>query len=365
MSTDPTKIPPIVFLNTLHGNPSAQFPKFFREAKQKAYHLMQEHVGYSGGLMFYVITLAEYNMIPQVTVGGVLQPPTLPIYPAALGAAATAADLEEFRQAAFMSVKHFSVLEAFKAAVLVAMGEDLVQEIADPLAGEAVTMELLDIFNHLRATYGVLTSADVRDLKEQLQVPIMGDDMQTFIKFSANFSMIILRLESAGQGLPAFEQMELFSKATETEPNMTRGIEKYVDNNPVLAARTLPLMIAAVRTSLSNVSKTSTTSGFSALARSNRPEMIEDIVHKVFSAKFAEIDAKFAAAAQQKQSPSPAGGGGARQPRQFVKAYCYFHGACNHPGSQCKIMLADRASFSNAKLKAKTPTEILGGSTKG
>ena len=356
-----SRIPSIVFKNTLLDNPSAQYPKFLREAKQIAFRLMQEHTDYPAGLMFLVIPLAEYNLIPQVTVLGVIQPPRIPIWPAPLGPAATPAQLEDFRQAASHCTKHWLVIEYFRTAIFTAMGEDLLQEIADPLAGEAVTMETLQVFQHLAATYGVLTSADVRELKLELEQPIVSDDMKTFVKFAANFSTIVLRLQTAGQALPAFEQMELFTTSTQHEPNIAKAIEKYVDNNPVLAARTLPQMITAVRTSLSNIAPAPMKSAYAGATnttdRLSTPELLQ---------KFADIESRLAAAMQQKSVSVPAGGkAGGAQSRNFVAGYCYLHGKCGHSGSQCRIMLADRAKFSNAMLKAKTPTDVAGGSTKG
>ena len=357
--TDQHKISSIVFMNTLHDNPTAQYPKFRREAKQIAFRLMQEFVGYPAGLLFLVLTPAEYDLIPQVTIGGVIQPPNIPVYPANPGAGATAADLEVYRQEYKMCIIHWQTVEAYKSAVLVAMGSDLVQEIADPMAGEAVTMDTPAIFQHLEATYGVLTSADVRDLKMELEQPIAGDDMKTYVKFASNFSTIVLRLQTAGQALPAFEQMELFTNSTSSEPNIAKAIEKYVDNNPVLAARTLPQMIAAVRISLSNIPPTSTKSGYSALAATSfsTPELLQ---------KLADLEAKFSAVMQQKPPTLPPSGKmGKAPPRKLIPGYCYLHGHCYHPGSQCRTMLADRTRYTNAMRKAKTPTDVAGGSTKG
>ena len=95
--SEPSKIPVFVFLNTLHDNPSAQWPKFYREAKQIAYRCMQEYPGYPGGLLFLVLPIAQYNSIPQVTVGGVLVPPAIPVYPADLLPAATASEIATYR----------------------------------------------------------------------------------------------------------------------------------------------------------------------------------------------------------------------------------------------------------------------------
>ena len=146
----------------------------------------------------------------------------------------------------------------------------------------------------------------------------------------------------------------------------------------MLALRTLPLLIASVRTYLSNVSRTSVeagpsysaavmleelfaASGPSAQAHNAHLQAVQaDVYAKLFADKFAEIESRFAAAALQQQKP--AGGGGAKQPRQWTKHYCYVHGTCGHPGSECKTMLADRGKYSNAKLKAKTPTDVAGGS---
>ena len=80
----PSKSSNIVFINTLHENPSAQWPKFYREAKQIAWRCMQEYPGFPAGLLYLVVPAAEYDLIPQVTVNGALIPPTIPVYPADL-----------------------------------------------------------------------------------------------------------------------------------------------------------------------------------------------------------------------------------------------------------------------------------------
>ena len=217
-------------------------------------------------------------------------------------------------------------------------------------------MKILDIFQHLATTYGVLTSADVRELKLELEQPISGDDIKTYVKFSANFTTIVIRLQTAGQAFPAFEQMELFANSTSHEPNIAKAIEKYVDNNPVLAARSLPQMIAAVRTSLANIPPTPIKSAYTALASTSfsTPDIMQ---------KLADLEATFSTAMQAKPAASsPTGKAGKRE---LIPGYCYLHGQCFHPGSQCRTMLADRTKFTNAMRKAKTPTDVIGGSTKG
>ena len=346
--SEPSKIPVFVFLNTLHDNPSAQWPKFYREAKQIAYRCMQEYPGYPGGLLFLVLPIAQYNSIPQVTVGGVLVPPAIPVYPADLLPAATASEIATYRTQVDFCTQFYRISEAFKAAILVAMGEALVQAISNPLAGDAVTIEVLETFDHLRATYGTLTAGDIRDLQLQLQVNITGDDMATFVTFSAHVAEINERLESAGQGLRSFQQMEAFINATASQPNISKAIDKYVESNPLLVNRTLPLMIAYVRTNLSNVIPTSAASGYSALVSKPDPHLLANqLFERYFSDKLAELDARFLAAASQKP---------------VNREYCYVHGYCNHPGSVCRVMLKNRPNrYSDKMRKAKTHTEVPGG----
>ena len=358
--SQPSKLPTFVFVNTLHENPSAQWPKFYREAKQIAYRCMQEYPGYSGGLLFLVLPLAEYNAVPQVLAGGVIVPPAVPLYPADLLPAATASDIANYRINVDLCIHFYRFFEAFKAAVLIAMGESLVQAISDPLAGYAVTIEVLQIFDHLRATYGVLTTGDIRALQAELQVFIVADDMATFVSFAAHFSEVIERLETAGQGLRPFQQMEGFINSTATQPNISKAIEKYIDTNPVLGTRSLPLMIAYVRSNLSNVVSTSAASGYSAMTKN------PDAFEKVFADRMAQMEATFAAAVTQLSStgrPKAAPGKRNWSPQQ-PKSYCYFHGFGGHSGTECSIMLADRSHFSNRMLNAKTPTDFPGGSTK-
>ena len=311
-----------------------------------------------------VIPLAEYNAVPQVTVGGVLLPPAVPIYPADLLAAATASDIATYRIEVDLCIHYFRLLEAFKAAVLTAMGEALVQAISDPLAGYAVTMEVLQIFDHLRATYGILTTGDIRELQAQLQVFILADDMPTFVSFAAHFAEVVERLETAGQGLRPFQQMESFINSTANQPNIAMAIEKYVETNPVLGNRSLPRMITYVRMNLSNVIPTSAASGYSALANNSAAQSM--VFEKVFVDKIAELEAKLAAAVTQIAAGGRTQVSASKRywPQALPMAYCYFHGTCAHLGSQCTTMLADKVRFSNRMINSKSPTDVPGGSTK-
>ena len=86
-------------------------------------------------------------MQTQETVGGVLQPLLVPLYPANLATEATASLISTYRQEADFCTHYFRVFETFKRAVLLAMGPSPVL-----LAGDAVTMEVLQVFDDLRAT---------------------------------------------------------------------------------------------------------------------------------------------------------------------------------------------------------------------
>ena len=355
----------IVFINTLHENPSSQWPKFYREAKQIAWKLMQEYPGFPAGLLYLVIPLAEYNTVPQVTVNLVLQPPTIPVYPTDLNPASTASTIATYRIEVDLCIHYFRLLEAFKSAVLIAMGEALVQPISDARAGYAVTISVLEIFDHLRATYGVLTTGDIRELQAQLQIMILGDDMATFVSFAARFSEVIERLETSGQGLRSFQQMESFINATASQPNISRAIEKYVENNPVLGTRSLPLMIAFVRTNLSNVTPTSGASGYSAMAQLKFEQACSD--------KIADLEVKLAAAvsrfpaggrAQQPHSASPRPPNKSPYVPPGKKDYCYIHGFKGHAGKSCTLMLQNKIMFTHAMLNATSPSDVPGGSTR-
>ena len=172
--------------------------------------------------------------------------------------------------------------------------------------------------------------------------------MATFVTFSAHVAEINERLESAGQGLRSFQQMEAFINATASQPNISKAIDKYVESNPLLVNRTLPLMIAYVRTNLSNVIPTSAASGYSALVSKPDPHLLANqLFERYFSDKLAELDARFLAAASQKP---------------VNREYCYVHGYCNHPGSVCRVMLKNRPNrYSDKMRKAKTHTEVPGG----
>ena len=355
----------IVFVNTLHDNPSAQWPRFYREAKQISWRFMQEYLDFPAGLLYLVIPLAEYNLIPQVTVGGHLVPPTVPQYPADLVANSSASDIATYRIQVDLCLHYFRTLEAFKSAILVAMGDALVQPLADSQAGYAVTMPILDIFDHLRATYGVLTTGDIRELQSQLQVFILADDMPTFVSFAAHFSETIERLETAGHGLRPFQQMESFINSTSNQPNISRAVEKYVETNPVLGTRSLPLMIAYVRTNLSNITPTSAASGYSAMAQKQ--------FEKTCSDKISDLETRLAAAVAQISSggkphwtapTAPRTNNKLPPVRSGQRQYCYFHGFFDHPGKACRIMLKNRGLYTPAMLSAATPTDVPGGSTR-
>ena len=323
---------------------------------------MQEYPSFPAGLIYLVIPLAEYNAMPMVTVNGILLPPTIPVYPADLTPQSTASQIASYRIDVDITIHYFRILEAFKAAVLLAMGDALVQPIANPLAGYAVTMETLAIFDHLRATYGVLTTGDIRALQSQLEVFILADDIATFVTFSANFSETIERLETSGQGLRPFQQMEFFINSTANQPNISRAIEKYVETNPVLATRSLPLMIAYVRVNLSNITPTSASSGYSAMALKQFEKSCSDKISDL-EFKLAAAVAQISAGGRASTAPSRLA---VRQPfvRTGARQYCYFHGNFDHTGKVCKIMLKNRGQFTQDMLNATSPTDVPGGSTR-
>ena len=252
---------------------------------------MQEYPGFPAGLLYLVIPIAEYNTIPQVTVGGHIIAPTVPVYPADLTPQSSASAIATYRIDVDLFLHYWRILEAFKSAVLIAMGDSLVQPISNPLAGYAVTLTVLESFDHLRDTYGVLTTGDIRALQSQLEVFILADDIPTFVSFSAQFAETIERLETAGQGLRPFQQMEAFIHATANQPNISRAIDKYVETNPVLGTRSLPLMMAYVRVNLSNITATSAASGYSAMAQKKFEQSCVD--------KIADLELKLAAAVSQ------------------------------------------------------------------
>ena len=248
------------------------------------------------------------------------------------------------------------------------------QPIADPLAGYAVTMSVLDIFDHLRATYGTLTTGDIRELQSQLQVFIMADDMATFVSFSAQFAQTIERLETAGQGLRPFQQMECFINSTSNQPNIAKAIEKYVENNPILGNRSLAHMIAYVRINLSNVTSTSAASGYSALAKKLESQtMASKQFEQACADKIAELEFKLAAAVLQ-STPGGRSHRNAQPPthqpnrqthaRPAHRPYCYFHGYFDHQGKVCRIMAKNRGQYSPAMINATSPTDVPGGSTR-
>ena len=209
----------------------------------------------------------------------------------------------------------------------------------------------------------MLTTGDIRELQSQLEVFITADDIPTFVSVSAQFSETIERLETAEQGLRPFQQMEAFIHATANQPNISRAIEKYVETNPVLGTRSLPLMIAYVRVNLSNITATSAASGYSAMAQKKFEQSCSD--------KIADLELKLAAAVSQISAGGRAPLTSARpfnNKRPFVQSgprqYCYYHGSFGHTGKMCKVMLNNRAQFSQAMINAMTPTDVAGGSTR-
>lgn len=295
------------------------------------------------GLVHLVVSPATYLAYP-----GVAGPINIQ-RPAALAGGAAGGTVATYKEQLDLFLLYTRLTKLLQKAIIDSLSPALQRDITDA-ATNIILMDCYAIMLHMENLFGVPNAASVDNLMSKLMQPLLGQDMTTFIDHTSQFNIVLAELQRAGQPLSAYEQMTRFTDTVSTQPAAFAAIQRFVQINPNLAARTLPNLIVYVREQLANVTAAAGGYANAAVASPITPTLVQDIVTAMRNQGLVV-------------SSSPAAGKGplpGRSPRNMTH-YCYKHGY-GHKGSVCTVMLGNN-KFTAAMRNARSPSDVAGGHT--
>lgn len=325
---------------SLGDNPVQNYPAWYKCVRKVASNLFA-HPSAPYGLLHLVTPPAIFATYPRnVDAAGNPIPPPNPAQPDPLAGNAAGGTTAIYKENMGTFMHYITERNHLRSAVIDSIGIILQRDQTDPLT-DTITHDIPTLVNNMELLFGTETRDSLRRLHNLLDSPIQGQDTATFLDFSSTFSETLQKLARAGHPVDSYSQMERFIAATSAQPGITKAIDSYMVITPLIADRTLLLLIAYIRGQITNM--TTSYSGFAGNA-----SMVT-----ITQAEYQTL---------LSNGPAAANAGQATQAKPAsTRPYCYHHGYSGHIGSSCRIMLADKTKFKPPMLKAKSPTEVAGG----
>lgn len=268
-------------------------------------------------------------------------PPPNPRLPDPIAGNAGSGTTAMYKHSFDRAMHYITDSNTLRNSIIDSIGTVLQRDQTDPLT-DTITHDIPTIFNNMRVLFGTETRESLRHLHSILDTPIQAQDMATFLDFSSTFVETLNKLTRAGHPIDSYSQMEKFTAATSAQPGIVKAIDSYMVTTPLLADRTVQLLITYIRGQLANI--TTSHAGFASNAMVTMTQ--------------AEYQALVSTGAVASNAAAPAA---KSKPSATNPFYCYYHGYKKHLGSTCSHMLANTTKFTPAMLKSKSPTEVAGG----
>ena len=270
-------------------------------------------------------------------------------FPAALPDNASAAATAVHNR---LSINHeFSTtsIAALKVKLLASIGRTNVLNLSDPVTG---TMHLTEsaIMIAMDKKYNIIDEVTLRNAKATLIASIgVSDHLEDFFANSRSIHNYLIRIKQ-----PMSESEKIEAAITAMTPRVVAAlaVQQYKLLHPNVSDRTFVDFSTYIVTQVPNMVITA-----ASLNYANNVSALD------FDARVADAVAKalpgaVAAAMQARPGPLPATN------RSRPSKYCYVHGYNHsHNGSECKVMQADKKTYSKVQVNAKDHLAVLGGST--
>ena len=338
----------IILTVSLADQPSQNYHSWLQHICDVASSLCAHIFPY--GLLFLVIPQALYMTFPDAA--DIPYPaPVKPDQPAGGAGGGTVAIYKE----AFENWQQFKLnMQALRAAIIESLGAAIRRSQINAVTG-IIVHNTNAIMANIAAVYGVVTSADLTQLRAELAMPLLGTDHTTFTAHGAQFTEKLAIITRAGQPLAHWDQEHIFLQTCSAFAPVTDANQRYIQANPILANRTLAAMIAHTTAQLVNIPVAAAGYANAATATTIDPAFVAAVAAALAAPQGQQHPAGNAARRQAS--------GGAAPAQSRPRMYCYHHGYLGHKGSKCKHMLADRIKFTQAMLDADFPGRVPGGHT--
>lgn len=236
-----------------------------------------------------------------------------------------------------------------KPLLLESIGVTNVELISDEIH-DTRNLTHADIVFAMSTKYGKTAGDTISAWKKAIALPIAAEvEIEHFL---AMHKKLHGNLAKVKQPMSEYDKIAATATALSTRPAAGMVIANYKEKNPDVATQTYVKFSEYIIEQIPNMDVT-TASMYAAHATSIDFEArVADAVAKALPAAVAAAMIPYANLMQ------------ARPGKPKFTKYCYKHGYCSHMGSECTFMQANQPTFTKAMMKAKSHTELAGGSTK-
>lgn len=270
-------------------------------------------------------------------------------FPAALADNASAAATAVHNRLSTNHEFSTATIAALKVKLLASIGRTNVLNLSDPVTG---TMHLKEsaIMIAMDKKYNIIDEITLREAKATLIAPIgVSTHLEDFFANNRSIHNYLIRIKQ-----PMSESDKIEAAITAMTPRVVAGlaIQQYKLLHPNVSDRTFVDFSTYIVTQVPNMVVTT-----SSLNYANNMSAL-DIDLLVADAVAKALPGAVAAAMQARSGSLPA------ITRSRPSKYCYVHGYTHsHNGNECKVMQADKKTYSKVQVNAKDHLAVLGGST--
>jgi hypothetical protein len=253
--------------------------------------------------------------------------------------------------------------EMFKKFIVDSLGEQIAQDIADPLTGHLDIPHYV-IVDQVNTDYGILDADDVLFFEEEI---VRWEQDEAFTANISRMHQNFLALAPLGTFDSDLSKIKALRTATKSNDIITTLIFKYMDDVPLIADQTFDAIVAHIKKLLPNATARARHQAVAMQAQANAAIAAADAIELAeFRAQKAANLASAAAAAANppKQQQKAQEGGRKSKAAAGPRLYCHRHGYPSqyntdpHGGRTCKTK--QREGLAQKFLDATSPTTIDG-----
>jgi len=213
-------------------------------------------------------------------------------------------------------------IKEFKTLLVQSLDEEALSLIAEPSPFGTRRRSINFILTTLRDAYGVLTAADLAQLKLRLREPYQpATPIRDYIRKHRDVHNVC---ESAAQVMPEADKVQALRRGVKHVPAMANAVQYFVTMHPTVAAQTFDLMATLLGQAEDNgePEPTTGTTGYAAAATAPATAFatMADLEKKLEELRKALLSQSSAGAPKSKKKPAK---------------YCWTHGACAHTSKDC------------------------------
>jgi hypothetical protein len=255
------------------------------------------------------------------------------LQPASLGATPTAVQGQQYTANMNRYLEQQKALKTFKTALIQSLDEEALSLITEPPPFGTRRRSIHFILTTLREAYGILTAADLVQLKLRLRDPYPpATPIRDYIRKHRDVHHVCA---SAQQAMAEADKVQALRRGVKHVPMMATAVQHFVTMQPTVAGQSFDLLATLLGQAEDNgePEPTTGTSGYAAASVNTPPVTMADLDRKI-----AELRAEFLqvlAIAPDKHKKLPT-------------QYCWTHGACAHSSQACTYPAAGHVTTATA-----------------